>query len=554
VHPSVTTSAQAPAQISTQAHWLGEPDARLLSWVTCAREAPGCPSSAVLILPSIGYEYWSAQRSLRVLAEALAGAGHLAMRLDYSGTGDSSGQQWDGDTLARWRRDVHTAVQALREMGARTITLVGLRIGATLALDLADEVQAQAVVFWVGVSAGRRLVKELQLLSIAAPASATAIGGEGTRCMAGSLFTAPMLADIASLSTDDVQTSARVLVLDRPDKGSNQKMVEQLAARGVPVTRQVLAGAELMLDLPTEYATVPTAHVQAIVEWVGPAPASSAGQCLPVCTPSTALPWTDPDGGRHQLTESVLRLGARDWVGVETLSSTFQGGATVVLFNTGSEPHVGPGRAWVEIARGLAARGSRVIRADFRGWGESPDDGHAPGRPYDAHAVDDVRGIIDALVERGDRHIVLVGLCAGAWAALRRCGDLPVAATVALNPQLFWQPGDRVFATIPEDLGWRESETASNPAWAAATRAAVRQWLLAIRDAPYPVDFWFSPGDYGLKYIHHAMGDDMPGLMGGALHIHDYVQLDHAMHLQWHRHEAVEAIQGRVDQILGRTI
>jgi pimeloyl-ACP methyl ester carboxylesterase len=439
-------------------------------------------------------------------------------------------------------------------MGAGTVTLVGLRIGATLALSLADEVQAQAVVYWVGVSAGRRLVKELQLLSIAAPASATTIGGEGTRCMAGSLFTASMLADLSNLSTDDVQTRARVLVLDRPDKGSNTKLVGQLEAKGVAVTHQVLAGAEQMLDLPTEYATVPTAQLQAIVDWVGPASAPSS-QVLPGYIPEAALPWTAHDGAHHLLNETAIRLGERGWVGIESrsASASLAGGATVVLFNTGSEPHVGPGRAWVEIARALAAQGSTVIRVDFRGWGESPDEGHAPGRPYDAHAVDDVQGIVNALVARGDHHIVLVGLCAGAWAALRCCSDLPVAAIVALNPQLFWQPGDRVFATIPEDLSWRESETASNPAWAAATKAAVHQWLLDIREQLYPVDFWFSPGDYGLKYIHHAMGDDMHRLAGGALHIHSYAQLDHAMHLQWHRHEAVAAIQSRVNQILARS-
>lgn len=50
----------------------------------------GCSESGVLVLPPVGYQYWTSHRTLRVVAERLAAAGHLALRLDYDGTGDSS--------------------------------------------------------------------------------------------------------------------------------------------------------------------------------------------------------------------------------------------------------------------------------------------------------------------------------------------------------------------------------------------------------------------------------------------------------------------------------
>ena len=49
----------------------------------------------VVIVPPVGYEYWSSHRTLRTLAERLAGQGCCALRFDFDGTGDSAGDQWD---------------------------------------------------------------------------------------------------------------------------------------------------------------------------------------------------------------------------------------------------------------------------------------------------------------------------------------------------------------------------------------------------------------------------------------------------------------------------
>ena len=67
----------------------------------------------------------------------------------------------------------------------------------------------------------------------------------------------------------------------------------------------------------------------------------------------------------------------------------------VLLFNTGAEHHLGPGRTWVMTAREWAGEGRTVLRLDLSGIAESPA---RPGQPeqqtYGPHVGDDV---IDAV-------------------------------------------------------------------------------------------------------------------------------------------------------------
>lgn len=92
----------------------------------------GNPS--VLLCPPIGHEHTRSVRALRLLADALARAGHHVLRFDFRGLGDSSGQPADGDPVA-WGTDLFQALHELwRFSGSRPSTVVGLRVGASLAV------------------------------------------------------------------------------------------------------------------------------------------------------------------------------------------------------------------------------------------------------------------------------------------------------------------------------------------------------------------------------------------------------------------------------------
>src|SRR5262249_39564428 len=88
---------------------------------------------AFLLCASMGQEYIPAHRANRQLALRLARAGFPAMRFDYYASGDSAGED-DEVSMARWQADISTAIAELkRRSGTKQVSLIGLRLGATLA-------------------------------------------------------------------------------------------------------------------------------------------------------------------------------------------------------------------------------------------------------------------------------------------------------------------------------------------------------------------------------------------------------------------------------------
>ena len=89
------------------------------------------------------------------LAARLAEAGFHVLRFDYFGTGDSGGEAWDGSPDL-WLEDTAAAVEELRDMaGVRTVSLVGMRLGAVLAARLAaSRRDIDRLVLWDPVISG----------------------------------------------------------------------------------------------------------------------------------------------------------------------------------------------------------------------------------------------------------------------------------------------------------------------------------------------------------------------------------------------------------------
>ena len=118
--------------------------------------------AAVLCYPW-GQEYIRAHRSMRQLATMLSAAGYHVLRFDYFGTGDSAGDMVEAD-LAGWERDVETAIDELRDTaGLQQVALVGLRLGATLAAQVAVRRPAdiEALVLWDPVVMGAEYLAEI---------------------------------------------------------------------------------------------------------------------------------------------------------------------------------------------------------------------------------------------------------------------------------------------------------------------------------------------------------------------------------------------------------
>lgn len=116
----------------------------------------------VVICNPWGIECLRAHRSLKHLADAASKAGFDVLRFDYYGTGDSYG---DGRSprLAQWVEDTQLAVEELvGTSAAKSVALVGLRLGANVAAAAAPtRPEVDRVVLWEPLTSGSDYVREL---------------------------------------------------------------------------------------------------------------------------------------------------------------------------------------------------------------------------------------------------------------------------------------------------------------------------------------------------------------------------------------------------------
>jgi len=127
-----------------------------------AQAQASCP---VLICPPLFEERKSAYAALRKLCLRLAAAGRASMRFDYRGSGESGGRS----ATRRWAHlaeDVAAAREALARLSGREdVVLLGLRLGATLALQEAVGAGVKVVVALAPILSGAGQVRQWKMRS-----------------------------------------------------------------------------------------------------------------------------------------------------------------------------------------------------------------------------------------------------------------------------------------------------------------------------------------------------------------------------------------------------
>ncbi|MEA2126910.1 MAG: hypothetical protein QOI80_3692, partial [Solirubrobacteraceae bacterium] len=109
----------------------------------------------VLLVPPFGWDDQSSYRPRRAWARALAADGHLALRIDLPGTGNSGGGPRDADLVAAWIAAVRSGVAAL---GTERTALIGLGLGGLVSLSVAVD----DLILWGVPSRGRGALRELK--------------------------------------------------------------------------------------------------------------------------------------------------------------------------------------------------------------------------------------------------------------------------------------------------------------------------------------------------------------------------------------------------------
>ncbi|MDQ1709048.1 MAG: hypothetical protein QOG49_433, partial [Frankiaceae bacterium] len=182
--------------MTAQPHYIGSTDRAGFAMVHWPDSAV---RGAAIICPPLAYEQVCAYRTLRILAERLAGLGIATLRIDYDGTGNSFGRADDPARVAAWRTSILAAISEARSFGFETVTLIGVRFGGTLAADVATRANGiDGVVLWDPIESGRRYARTLRLMSATGDATAAA----PVVAVAGIVFTDETLTDIAASRFD----------------------------------------------------------------------------------------------------------------------------------------------------------------------------------------------------------------------------------------------------------------------------------------------------------------------------------------------------------------
>ena len=389
---------------------------------------------------------------MRHLAQMYAAAGYPALRFQYPGTGDSSdpdeADPGGGDPWRSWQRSLHGACDWLRQAsGARSLILVGLRLGGTLATLVAEQRDDVAgLVLLAPVVRGHSYVRQLQAESVLERSVSAG-------CSAGLDFhelclTAHALETIGQvdLRSTTLRPGQAVAVFQQAPSRPLQEAAENWAKHGAAVTCASFEPMQPMLQQGILGDWVPP-DLSSVIEWTRRAiPPRPTAQIAPRAGAGATV--LDLPGCQ----EAPVRFGPDDRLfGVLCRPVGQASDMAVVIVNSGLHPHYGVGRFAVEFARGLAVQGIASLRMDFAGVGDSlgpPGHEDELSPLFAADRTADIRAAIDVLQDRGFRRFALHGNCAGAFHAYRCALAEPrIGMLLLLNMPIFeWQEGDTVEA------------------------------------------------------------------------------------------------------------
>jgi alpha/beta superfamily hydrolase len=256
--------------------YFGDPVSPLYGVYHMPETSTSLEIGAVLCPPVLS-EYTKARRAMRALAERLAKAGVHVLRFDYHGTGDSAGDGLDCQ-MERWIADTAAAVSELKaSRGLRSVGLVGLRFGATLAMLTAERSgDAPFLVLWEPIVSGREYVHELRTqqdrwVQLEAAQQPTAGALARSDEILGSPF--PPELEEGFLGVDLCQAKAtpakRVFVVSEGATRHFHALGRRLAETGALADTKRLDGGQIWnQELYSEKAQVPREVIAAIVDWI----------------------------------------------------------------------------------------------------------------------------------------------------------------------------------------------------------------------------------------------------------------------------------------------
>lgn len=405
---------------------------------------PGGGKRGAVICGPLSDEALNAYRPLVFLAEQLAGADIPALRLTYYGTGDSAGDDDETDRFGQWLRSITAGVAWLRaHCGVASVTLIGYRIGASLASCAAGGIDAVDSLVLLSPISGRQLTHELTLAARISQRvwQTTHKVDDGTWFESHGLrIDHPTRDALNALDIRKLKTCSapHALLIEASNRPGAAALANTLEATGSKTTFEVCEDlAHMQRD--SHAAKIPRATFDRIVRWTESLPGAP-------CVPHIDTLDTDTSVGIGQARETPIRFGPDESLfGILSRPSRPSPDApALLLVNTSANPRWGNARIAVDLARSLAADGVISLRMDAPGMGDSAPQTGEVGRPYAEATTAGTLHAVAELERRTQQPVVLLGVCSGAYHALQAAyRDDRVAGLILVNLQRFeWREGD----------------------------------------------------------------------------------------------------------------
>ena len=423
----------------------------LLTW------PEGPVRAAAVICPPLTYEAVTSHHGLRVLADQLAAAGIVALRIDYAGSGNAPESERGGADVSDWTQTVTDAVDTVRGWGISTVITVGVRFGAGIALASAADQPVEYAVLWDPIPSGRRYVRAVKMLAaLTATSAASEDGNAGGVTIAGIEFSDAVLKGMGKINITPTAPpgldagaapSHHYRRVARRSGGCRSGHRRPSGAVGLAVADVMrLPGTAERSTSAQRRRVVPTSIVDRIVGWIGErdlGPTQKLERPTDLAT-STVEQFRDVELTAPSAADRAGRAARRP---TEITGSAPD--RALLMLNNGSAPNIGPGRIWVDWAADYARDGGRALRLDMSGLGESrardPRDEQTAFRPLErAHATVftravnlDVADAVEQLRSTGARAVTVLGLCSGATLGFRAVdAGVPIDRIVSINPEL----------------------------------------------------------------------------------------------------------------------
>ncbi len=223
-----------------------------------------------------GHEYGRSHRGCRQLARQLNLAGFPVLRFDFFGSGDSLGEEDEGD-LDRWTEDLNAAIEYMGNR-CRRVGVVGLRLGASLAVKVGERTGSlDSLALWQPVVDGRRYLDEIRAQQTSherkhgwrEQESRRLAGRESGLEVLGFLFSDKAVRQLEQFDLDQIGRSpARsILLVDNGDSGEFRDLRLRLDQLGAKVDEAPIHEPMMWFAEPYEMV-LPTQSIQRIAQWV----------------------------------------------------------------------------------------------------------------------------------------------------------------------------------------------------------------------------------------------------------------------------------------------